>query len=260
VRSQDPKPTDRAPRSAQADAVRRRRRSLVDELILDVLTLVRDEGLTAGSRLPSTSTLAHRFGVATPTMREALLRLQATGVLNIRHGSGTFVRDDAPRMVIANPSRQTAESMMLDVLDARLLIEPSLAESAARRRTTQDGELLHQILGEADAAIAAGDDRRLSEATMAFHAAIAAMAGNVVLAEAVRAITELYADHQLQIGRLFDDRELDQREHRALAVAIQTGQPHKSRRLMTEHLREVRDMVATRLTERSGRGTKRKEA
>ncbi len=259
MRTEDPRPTPRLPRGGSGESGGRRRHSLVDDLILDVLALMRDEGLNAGSRLPSTSTLARRFGVATPTMREALLRLEATGVVSIRHGSGTFVRDDAPRMVIANPSRQTAESMTLDVLDARLVLEPPLAEAAARRHTPADDERLDEILGEADAAIAAGDDRRLSAATMAFHATIAAMAGNVVLAEAVRAITELYGDHQLQIGRLFDDRELDQKEHRALAAAIRTGQPHKARRLMTEHLREVRDVVAARLAER-GRRPKRREA
>src|SRR3954451_19057435 len=116
VRAEDPRPTSHLPRGGSGESVGRRRRSLVDDLILDVLALVRDEGLSAGSRLPSTSTLARRFGVATPTMREALLRLEATGVVSIRHGSGTFVRDDAPRVVIANPSRQTSESMTLDVL------------------------------------------------------------------------------------------------------------------------------------------------
>lgn len=248
-----------APESV-ASTVPTRRRSLIDDLTEGVLALVREQRLPPGARLPSASILAQRFGVATPTMREALRVLEATGVVAMRHGSGTYVREHAPRMVIANPSRHPVESTVLDVLDARLLLEPELAERAARQCGASDGEMLARVLADGDAAIVAGDDEKLCAATMAFHTAIARVAGNVVLAEALRSITELYADHQLQIGRLFDDRELDQREHRALAAAIRIGQPHKVRRLMTAHLREVRDVVAARLGERESHRPVRKEA
>lgn len=215
------------------------------------------ESLAAGDKLPSLSALARRFGVATPTMREALRRLEATSVVTIRHGSGIYLREKAPRLVLANPSRQaTEQSVALEVLDARVLIEPELATRAATRRTDANVAALTRILDTADQAIADRDDEALSTATMSFHASIAAVSGNSVLAEALRAITELYQDHQIEIGRLFDDRELDQREHRDILAAIAAGRPQRARRLMTAHLQEVHDVVEARL-QRPRRGRSR---
>ncbi|HVX42488.1 MAG TPA: FCD domain-containing protein, partial [Mycobacteriales bacterium] len=202
--------------------------------------------------------LARRFGVATPTMREVLRRLEATGAVRIRHGSGVFVQDDAPRSVIANPTRGPGSATApLDVLEARLLIEPELAERAARRRTDADIAKLQGILGEVDRAAQAGDEEARSAASMQFHATVAEVAGNVVLAEAVRAITEIYGDYQLQIAELYADPQRDQEEHSAILAAISAGQPQKARRLMTAHLSEVYDIVSQRLGSKSPHGRRR---
>lgn len=236
---------------------RARRRSLLDQLTDELLTYVESEGLAAGDKLPSLSALARRFGVATPTMREALRRLEATSVVSIRHGSGIYLREEAPRLVLANPSRQaTKQTVALEVLDARLIIEPELTTRAAARRTDADITTMTAILDTADQAIADGDDEALGAATMSFHASIANASGNSVLAEALRAITELYLDHQIEIGRLFDDRELDQREHRDILAAVAAGRPQRARKLMTAHLQEVHDVVETRL-QRTRRGRPR---
>jgi GntR family transcriptional repressor for pyruvate dehydrogenase complex len=230
----------------------RRRPSLLDDVTAALLDYAREAGLGKGGRLPSTRAMAERFGVATPTMREVLRRLEATGAVVIRHGSGVYLAEDAPRLLIANPARlQTAGQTALDVLDARLLVEPTLAARAAVRCTAADSGALQTVLDEADAAIAAGDEERMGAATMRFHGAIADLAGNAVLAESVRAITELYIDHQVDIGRLFNDPQLDQREHRELLAAISGRHPQRARRLMTAHLTEVRDVVAARLAERT---------
>src|SRR5215217_702752 len=68
-----------------------------------ILNLIRDRHLKPGDRLPSAKDLAAQFSVATPTMREALRRLQATGIVDIRHGSGIYVRRDRERMMLSNP-------------------------------------------------------------------------------------------------------------------------------------------------------------
>lgn len=98
-----------------------------------VLSLIRDRNLQSGDRLPSAKAPAEQFAVATPTMREALRRLQATGVIDIRHRSGIYVRLDQERLMVSNPAYGVLETQtILQVLDARLLIEPHPAELAAR--------------------------------------------------------------------------------------------------------------------------------
>jgi GntR family transcriptional repressor for pyruvate dehydrogenase complex len=116
---------------------------------------VRSQSLAVGDRLPSVRALATSFGVAPPTIREALRRLQALGVIAIRHGSGAYVRDPHPRVVLANPELGRLDGRtILDLLDARLLIEPRLAELAAVDRTADDLAFLKDTLARAGESLA----------------------------------------------------------------------------------------------------------
>ncbi|MGH3369332.1 MAG: winged helix-turn-helix domain-containing protein, partial [Nocardioidaceae bacterium] len=67
------------------------RRSLADDLAASVLELIADQQLAAGDQLESVRSLAERFQVAVPTMRESLRRLEAIGAVELRHGSGVYV-------------------------------------------------------------------------------------------------------------------------------------------------------------------------
>ena len=101
------------------------RQTLSDALTERLLVLIRDEGLRPGDRLPSARALAERFAVATPTVREALRRLQATGAIEIRHGAGVYVSDAVDRLVLPNPN--------MPELHGEQLLQP--AGRTAPRRT-----------------------------------------------------------------------------------------------------------------------------
>src|SRR3569833_605946 len=90
--------------------------SLSDHLTRGVMALVRDRGLGAGDRLPSVKELSERFRVATPTMREALRLLEMAGNLDIRHGSGIYVRQPESRVMVTNPyARQLDAQTVLNL-------------------------------------------------------------------------------------------------------------------------------------------------
>lgn len=134
------------------------RRRLADELTLRILEHIRDEDLHPGDRLPATRVLAQRFAVATPTLREALRRLEATGALELRHGSGVYVRREHGRLIVANPNRLRLDrSAILDLIAARELIEPHLAEGAARRAVRDNARLTRLSTSLDRAARALGD-------------------------------------------------------------------------------------------------------
>ena len=77
--------------------------SLSGQLAQQVLALIQNDALEPGDRLPSVKELSDRFSVATPTMREALRLLQMAGNLDIRHGSGIYVRRPESRLMLTNP-------------------------------------------------------------------------------------------------------------------------------------------------------------
>src|SRR6476646_2674011 len=110
------------------------RPTLSDALTEQILELIRADGLRPGDRLPSTRELSQRFAVTVPTLREALRRLEVTGTVQMRHGSGIYVGADLDRVVLANPNiRDVRGDRVMQLLETRLLIEPQAAELAARR-------------------------------------------------------------------------------------------------------------------------------
>lgn len=225
------------------------RQSLSDALTERVLGLIRDEALRPGDRLPSARALAERFAVATPTLREVLRRLQATGAVEIRHGSGVYVGETMGRVVLPNPNLPgLLGEQLLQLLDARLLVEPYLAGLAAQRQDPDRLATLNDILATAERHLsgAPGDDPALHEANMAFHRAVAAASGNDVLYEVIDSLLWVHATEQLEILQLFDDRARDHEEHRTVLAAIISGDQELASEHMRVHLDDVKDVVARR--------------
>lgn len=230
-----------------SDAASVARTSLSDTLTDRVLGLIRETGLRPGDRLPAARALAERFAVATPTVREALRRLQATGAVEMRHGSGVYVSATLDRVLLPNPNLAGLPGERLrHLLDARLLIEPYLAEQAALRcGTTEVTELSRRL--EAAAGHLYGDDTRLHDANMGFHAAVAAASGNTVLHEVLESLLAVHAHEQREILELFDDRARDYEEHRGIMAAITDRRAADAAELMRAHLADVRSVITSRL-------------
>ncbi len=214
-----------------------------------ILSLIQEEELRPGDRLPSVKSLAERFSVAAPTLREALRRLQAGGVIEMRHGSGIYVRNGHERIVLANPGRGEIEvSTIVHLLDARLLIEPRLAELTAQAADEAKIAELERILDEAEQCLT-GNDEMLHRTNMSFHAAVAKFAGNFLLAQIIESLIELYSFEQLAIMSFYDDRLGDHSEHRAILSAIRAKDAGRARELMRRHLQGVKTVVERKLGE-----------
>src|SRR5262249_23795439 len=158
------------------------------------MALVRDQKLEVGDRLPSVKELAERFSVATPTMREALRLLEMAGNLDIRHGSGIYVRSPESRLMLTNPyARSLSTEAILNLLQARLLIEPPVAVLAATNATDKHLADLADLLTDAERHLSGkdSDDAVLGVANMRFHRGIAEGAGNNILADVVFTLTEV---------------------------------------------------------------------
>src|SRR5690606_2606062 len=101
------------------------RSTLSDALTRGILALMRADQLGPGDRLPSVRELSDHFQVAVPTLREAIRRLEAFGVVEVRHGAGIFVRTSQPPLMMANPTANAIDrQVILDLLDTRMLFEP----------------------------------------------------------------------------------------------------------------------------------------
>jgi GntR family transcriptional regulator, transcriptional repressor for pyruvate dehydrogenase complex len=113
------------------------RKPLYERLVEHLRAFVVEAGLSAGDRLPSERELAERLGVSRASVRQAIVALEVQGILEVKHGGGTFLRtarvDTLPLAQLADLKRR-----LPDILDARQAIEVKLAELAAERRTESD--------------------------------------------------------------------------------------------------------------------------
>jgi GntR family transcriptional repressor for pyruvate dehydrogenase complex len=222
------------------------RHNLADELTARILRHIEDEKLGPGDRLPSTRALSARFAVATPTLREALRRLEATGAIEIRHGSGCYVRGDLARLILSNPNQAPlAAATLIDLLAARELIEPPLAEAATRHATEVELDELASYLDRADRELK--QDSALHAANMDFHRAIGRLSGNAILAQVIGSLLDIYGREQLTVMHLYDDRESDLRAHQGILAAMRARKPARASQLMRDHLRDVREVVSAAL-------------
>ncbi|MFV0309560.1 MAG: FadR/GntR family transcriptional regulator [Desertimonas sp.] len=141
-----PAPTTLSPEAAPSATTARRgaggsRQSVVNSIAEDIRLRVARGDLRPGDRLPSERDLAQHFGVSSPTVREAMRVLATMGVVEVRHGSGTYVTASAQDMV--DRSLQTLvqiEGVTLEqILEVRMALREQLARAAAVHAT--DAEL-----------------------------------------------------------------------------------------------------------------------
>ncbi|MGH8963882.1 MAG: FadR/GntR family transcriptional regulator [Actinomycetes bacterium] len=204
-----------------------------------VIRMIGDEGLVAGERIGPQRDLAARFGVAVPTMREALRRLEGLGVLSFRHGSGIYVGENYHRSVLANAVAPPADrGRLVELVQARAVIEPAIARRAAIVREPVALTRLAVLLAEARDCLENGSDR-LWRVNIDLHRAIADAAGNTILSEVLDVILLLHAEDQRRILALHGDPESDFEEHAELVRLVTEGRPGAAADLMHAHLTEV---------------------
>lgn len=179
-------------------------RRLYQEIARRIEIMLREGGYGPGDRLPPERELAQRLGVSRPSTREAVIALEVAGIVEVRTGSGIYVRVAGPtsdirlrHLLSADPGPGPYEA-----LEMRRLLEGEAAFRAASRVTGDDLAALR----EAQAAMR--DDpgpvpERGDAADRAFHEHIAAASGNSVLAMMVR---ELWNARALPLWRRWMER------------------------------------------------------
>jgi GntR family transcriptional regulator, transcriptional repressor for pyruvate dehydrogenase complex len=212
-----------------------------------LLGLIEREALGRGDRLPSVQALARRLSVAAPTVRESLRQLQALGVIELRHGSGVYVRDAQRRVLLANPYPGQLEAQTIfDLLEARLLIEPHLTALAAVLADDEElAELGVALAGAGD--LLEGPDEVLHGLNMSFHRGVARLSRSSVLSQAIESIVDVYAAEQMVILRLYDDRRRDHEQHLGIFEALRRRDADEAAELMRLHIEGVRSVLSARL-------------
>jgi GntR family transcriptional repressor for pyruvate dehydrogenase complex len=156
---------------------KKRSTSLTQVVVSNLTESIDREVLASGDKLPTESALMEEYGVSRTVIREAISRLQAAGLVETRHGIGTFVlnRPHASGLILDAKELTTLEEV-IEMLELRMSLEVEAAALAAERRSQEQLLELKQVLDtlttrELDKAASAEYD-------FAFHSLIARCAGN----------------------------------------------------------------------------------
>jgi len=218
----------------------------VTEKIAD---LIRGGEVQPGQRLPSERTLALRFGVGRPAVREALRGLERSRIIEIRRRSGAFVNSFHPDHLVSTDlsiiARHMADADMLHAVEVRRVAETALAGFAAARRTAADLAALSRNLETMRAAVARGSD--IIAVDIEFHELVARAAGNPVFARMLRSIRDLPIRNLEITSRTPAAAEKALMFHLRIHQAIEDGDAGAARAAMDVHLDDVEALIRQEL-------------
>lgn len=226
-----------------------RQPKLSDVIMQRIEEMILDGALSPGQRLPPERELAEQFEVSRPSLREALQKLVAKGLLVSRQGGGTWVADSLGSG-LSDPLLdlfRTHPEAQYDLLEFRHALEGVSAYYAALRSTEADRALLRARFKELqDYHEQKAFDKEVS-ADVEFHLAIGASTHNVVLLHMMRALFNLLHQHvgdNLQnIYPRRDIRERIHQQHRVLMDAICEGDGERARKAAHDHLVYVEEAL-----------------
>jgi GntR family transcriptional repressor for pyruvate dehydrogenase complex len=233
--------------------------STADEVIRQIEFLLLDGVLSSGDRLPAERELAERLSVSRPVLRDALKELEGRGLIESRHGGGTFVADLIGQ-VFSKPVAELVarhERSTRDYLEYRRELEGFAAATAAVRATVADRERLARIAEQLRSAFDNNEIQAEIDGDIELHNAVGEAAHNIILMHTLRACYKLLAEgifyHKRLILDLPGSRESILNQHLAIIDAILAGDGEAARRASEQHIDYVAVSVdeARRASERS---------
>jgi DNA-binding GntR family transcriptional regulator len=169
--------------------------------------------------------LARQLGVSRQPVGEALHRLEAEGWVDLRPNQGAFVHV---------PTGQEVDQL----LDVRELLEVETARLAARAVTPDQVARLRSICRDGEAAVASGDTERFVSLNNIFHAALAEIAGNAVLAELSAIVSRRSRWYYRLVAPMREHESCI--EHLDMADAIEAGDGDQAAKVARSHVERTR--------------------
>ncbi|MBN9072031.1 MAG: transcriptional regulator NanR [Rhizobiales bacterium] len=223
-------------RSAQV-----KQRRLSEDVADHLERMIREGEFVETEHLPSERELMRHFGVGRPSVREALLRLNQMGLVEVRSGERARVTRPTPQVVIDQLSGSARHMMaapggVQDFQNARIFFEVGLARHAARHASEEDLKHLETALEVNRRSI--GDLRRFERTDVDFHYVLAEISRNPIFTAIHAALAEwLLEQRRTTLAAGEDQKAYD--AHRLIFEAVASRDADRAEAAMREHLEYV---------------------
>lgn len=199
--------------------------------------------ISPGERLPAERQLATQLGVGRSAVREALAALELLGIVNVRPGSGTYLKGSVAELLPQTLSwgLWLGEPRTVELVGVRRALEVHVARLAAESATDEQRAAIREC-------VATMRENRANfavfvEADMRFHQLLGEAAGNSLLADmltTVRSLIRVWVERQVKDVA---HTSLTLREHTAIAAAVDVGDAAAAAAAMDEHMNSAGDRL-----------------
>ncbi len=226
----------------------RRPRGLVNEVVDSLAAGIREGRMQPGEKLPTEAEIMVRFDVSRTVVRESLSRLQASSLVETRHGIGTFVlaQHDTGNFKITAEDFATVDDV-ISVLELRISLETEAAGLAAQRRTDENLRAMENALHAFQDSIDIDSDAVPPD--FQFHMEVARSTGNRHFADLMTYLgtmiiprTRINTTQNAPEGRLNYLQRVNS-EHESIYNAIRNQDSEAARAAMRTHLSNSRERL-----------------
>ena len=230
-----------------------KRTRIPDEIANRIRALIVGGSFKPDAPLPSERVLAKRMRVSRSSVRDAIRRLEVVGLLETRHGQGSFLHElSVDNLVTPMASVMTFNrARQDDLMDVRRVFEPAVAGMAATRATAPELDEIDQILAEQRRRARAGQPT-IGEDT-AFHGALARATHNPVIVGIMETLNDLLVESRQRTLERRGRPLRSLRGHEAVVVALRRRDPGGAALAMRDHI----DQIAALLDREGERATVR---
>ncbi|MBM7647673.1 GntR family transcriptional repressor for pyruvate dehydrogenase complex [Bacillus ectoiniformans] len=222
------------------------RTMLYEEVINQILDLIKKGLWKPGEKIPTEMELAQSFEVSRNSMREALKVLEHLKIIQSKAGKGTYLLENSIQNIQAlELASVMREANSLDqLMDTRLIIEPELTYRAAAQASLDELNNLEKLLKDSIEAVAT--NTYFPSLGFSFHMEIAKISRNTLLYKFLESITlELMAQRKLLVLSHLSKKDLlkEIEEHRFIFEAIKQNNPEEAKKRMYVHIQNAKKFL-----------------
>ncbi|RPJ55340.1 MAG: FadR family transcriptional regulator [Acidobacteria bacterium] len=215
---------------------------LVDNVVKQVIRLIAESKLEAGSRLPPEMKLAEQIGVSRTVVREAMQILIAKGLVETHHGIGTIVRAVGGEQISDHLALmvQVNELSLDNLHNVRSILEIEIAGIAASQATPEEIKHLSQLVDQLERDSV--DPTRYVEADGQFHRFLAQTAHNPLLEILLDSFAGIMKEVRLSVSQDPAVGLSGMPDHRRIMERVKAGDVAGARQAMQDHLKRAREI------------------
>ncbi len=219
--------------------------SVTEEAARQIVEMIRNGRYNSGDKLPGERQLSKDLQIGRTSVREAIRRLEAMGLVEVRQGRGTYVNDPSNRTLqtTLTPHILTNQQKLDELFELRQIVESAAAARAAKRADAAQIETMHYWAQTIETAVARQETTLITTADIEFHRQIIIASGNSTLVNLMDSIVDLLRDMRhdsIQIPNLLPEIV---RGHREILTAIENKDAQAAADAMRRHLIDVAERV-----------------